>query len=184
VPGMAKGKKDVYRQCASVMVLRPLNVCSPSFAKASEGKSDACGTLYQALLVHKPRKKDAWQLPQGGVEEGESIQDAALRELKEEAGITARLLGGCPHVYQYDFPASYRRFRPDNVCGQKVHYVFALAGADVRVRVDAKEIDASVWVLPEEFGRYLKRKEYLALVKTLYDECVKKAGDSGMLPPS
>ena len=159
-------KKDVYRQCASVAVFRPANVCAPG----------GCGTIYQILLVHKPRKKDAWQLPQGGVEEGESIEQAALRELSEEAGITAEIAGGCPHVYQYDFPASYRRFRPDNVCGQEVHYVFAKASKDAVVKVDGKEIDTSVWVLPEEFSRYLKRKEYLGLVKKLYEEGVVAIG--------
>lgn len=156
----------MYRQCASVLVLRPAGVCSP----------DGCGTVCHVLLVHKPRKKDAWQLPQGGVEEGETIDEAALRELKEEADLTATLVGGCPHVYQYDFPASYRRFRPDNVCGQKVHYVIATVTSDAAVKVDGKEIDSYVWVLPEEFPRYLKRKEYLGLVQKMYDEGVVKIG--------
>jgi hypothetical protein len=31
--------------------------------------------------------EDAWQMPQGGIEEGETPQEAALRELKEETGI-------------------------------------------------------------------------------------------------
>ncbi|MDG1235888.1 MAG: RNA pyrophosphohydrolase [Amylibacter sp.] len=33
--------------------------------------------------------RDAWQMPQGGVEEGEEPQTAALRELEEETGIPA-----------------------------------------------------------------------------------------------
>lgn len=35
------------------------------------------------------RFTDAWQMPQGGVDEGEAPRDAALRELWEETGITA-----------------------------------------------------------------------------------------------
>ena len=53
---------DVYRSAASILVLKPVDVCLPG------GK---CETVYQILLLHKPRKKDAWQLPQGGVEGGE-----------------------------------------------------------------------------------------------------------------
>ena len=34
-------------------------------------------------------KSDAWQMPQGGIDEGESAKDAALRELTEETGISA-----------------------------------------------------------------------------------------------
>ncbi|WP_163848655.1 RNA pyrophosphohydrolase [Pseudooceanicola aestuarii] len=34
-------------------------------------------------------KSDAWQMPQGGIDPGESVETAALRELWEETGITA-----------------------------------------------------------------------------------------------
>ena len=38
------------------------------------------------------RHKDAWQMPQGGVDKGEEPRDAALRELWEETGVTADLV--------------------------------------------------------------------------------------------
>lgn len=38
------------------------------------------------------RYKEAWQMPQGGVEKGEDVRDAALRELEEETGITRDLV--------------------------------------------------------------------------------------------
>ncbi|WP_164660421.1 RNA pyrophosphohydrolase [Tropicibacter sp. Alg240-R139] len=38
------------------------------------------------------RYKDAWQMPQGGVDKGEDPRDAALRELWEETGVTANLV--------------------------------------------------------------------------------------------
>ncbi|MDP7069102.1 MAG: NUDIX hydrolase [Candidatus Peribacteraceae bacterium] len=146
--------QDIYRSCASIVVFRP---------------SD---TEYQVLLVHKPRKNDAWQLPQGGVEEGESLQEAALREVHEEAGITPEILDTSDHVYQYDFPKSYRRFRPDNVCGQKIEYIFARAEQGSEVTVDDDEIDEHAWVLKQELPQYLKRKEYLKLVEKLFDDGV------------
>ncbi|NOS68279.1 MAG: NUDIX domain-containing protein, partial [Candidatus Peribacteraceae bacterium] len=111
-----------------MLVLRPSEVCLPG---------GACTTIYQILLLHKPRKKDAWQLPQGGVEGDENVTEAALRELKEEAGLDGcRVLGVSERVYQYDFPESFRRFRPDNVKGQRIEYVFALAPKDAIVTVD------------------------------------------------
>mmetsp|Transcript_27312 Transcript_27312/g.59676 ORF Transcript_27312/g.59676 Transcript_27312/m.59676 type:complete len:271 (+) Transcript_27312:105-917(+) len=47
----------------------------------------------------------AWQMPQGGVDEGEELESAALRELKEETGMTsAHILHSLPHWVTYDFP--------------------------------------------------------------------------------
>lgn len=147
--------QEVYRRAASILVLRPV------------------GDSYEILLLHKPRKRDAWQLPQGGVEGSENVTEAALRELKEEAGLDGcRVLGVSARVYQYDFPESFRRFRPDNVKGQRIEYVFALAPKDASVTVDGVEVDNSVWVTLEQIPQYIKRREYLEIVKGLYAEAV------------
>jgi 8-oxo-dGTP pyrophosphatase MutT (NUDIX family) len=157
----------MYRAAASVLVLK--KAVSPS------GQDD-----FQVLLLHKPRKKDSWQLPQGGSEDGETIRETALRELKEEAGIeNVRYLGASEHIYKYDFPASFRRFRPDNICGQKIHFVFALAPADIEIQVDGNEIDNHQWVFPREVRKHIKRKEYLRLVEQLMGEALRMVRGAG-----
>jgi putative (di)nucleoside polyphosphate hydrolase len=40
----------------------------------------------------KDNDQDAWQMPQGGVDPGETTRDAALRELEEETGILEKLV--------------------------------------------------------------------------------------------
>ena len=46
-----------------------------------------------------------WQMPQGGIDEGEDLQAAALRELYEETGVTqASLIEESPRWYTYDLP--------------------------------------------------------------------------------
>jgi putative (di)nucleoside polyphosphate hydrolase len=154
-------KKEVYRRAASIVVLRPRGVVGGQ-------------QMYDLLLVRKPRKRDAWQLPQGGVEEGETVEQAALRELKEEAGVTAQeCFGVSKEVYQYDFPPSYRRFRPDHVKGQRIEFVFTLVPAETQVTVDGEEINAFVWVDIKDLQRYIRRREYVGLIRRLFSEAVR-----------
>lgn len=49
----------------------------------------------EVLLIRrgKPPREGEWSLPGGRIERGEAVRDAALRELVEETGVEARLVG-------------------------------------------------------------------------------------------
>lgn len=71
------------------------------------------------LINHKGqiflgKRKDTthlcWQMPQGGIDPGESPQQAAFREMKEEIGTDkATFLQYAPQEYYYDFPPHVRK---------------------------------------------------------------------------
>lgn len=69
-----------------------------------------CLVLNRRGLVFVGRRIDqevgeAWQMPQGGIDEGEDLRAAALRELEEETGITqVRVIAEAPRWYSYDLP--------------------------------------------------------------------------------
>jgi 8-oxo-dGTP diphosphatase len=44
----------------------------------------------RVALVHRPRHKD-WSLPKGKLDDGESFEAAALREVREECGLRCEL---------------------------------------------------------------------------------------------
>lgn len=56
----------------------------------------------KVLVVHRPRYDD-WTLPKGHVEDGESWQDAALREVREETGYACSVTGP-PVLVSYLLP--------------------------------------------------------------------------------
>jgi len=70
--------------------------------------------INRAGLVFIGRRRDqtadrelahAWQMPQGGIDEGEDPYDAALRELLEETNVsTVSFLATAPDWYTYDVP--------------------------------------------------------------------------------
>ena len=51
-----------------------------------------------------------WQMPQGGIDEGEAPYAAALRELREETNVVStKLLGEASDWFSYDLPEAVRR---------------------------------------------------------------------------
>lgn len=59
----------------------------------------------QVFVGERIDTPDAWQMPQGGIDEGENIENAALRELKEEIGTDkATLVKIIDEKIRYDLP--------------------------------------------------------------------------------
>jgi 8-oxo-dGTP diphosphatase len=48
------------------------------------------GADVEVVIVHRPRYDD-WSLPKGKLDENESFEDAAVREVKEETGLQCEL---------------------------------------------------------------------------------------------
>lgn len=97
--------------------------------------------------------KKAWQLPQGGIDEGESAQDALFRELKEEIGTNdVTILDYTKQSHIYLFPEHIRKQLAktwgSNFLGQKqVWFLCALnPSAIINVATENPEFVATRWI--------------------------------------
>ncbi len=102
------------------------------------------------------RRKNAsgpyiWQMPQGGIDKGESAKHAAKRELEEETGISPHLispLGKIDSWLTYDFPAGFTGSkRAQGWHGQKQKwFAFQFEGKRKDIKLDAhKPIEFIDW---------------------------------------
>lgn len=93
-----------------------------------------------------------WQMPQGGIDDGEDPRAAVLRELEEETGTrNAEILAEHPDWLTYDLPAELvGRLFGGRYRGQRQRW-FALRflGRDADIRLDGHgtpEFDAFRWI--------------------------------------
>jgi putative (di)nucleoside polyphosphate hydrolase len=87
---MEKMNSD-YRKCVAIFLRK--------YGEPSE-------IVFSAERIDIP---GAWQIPQGGVEDGESYQETAQRELYEETGITSiKIIKSTETLWKYDFPTKVR----------------------------------------------------------------------------
>jgi putative (di)nucleoside polyphosphate hydrolase len=136
------------------------------------------------FLVNKDKKvftgkridSDAWQIPQGGIEEGEQIEISLFRELFEETGIKkekVEIIACHPHEIFYDIPADkIPKSWNDKYCGQKVLCFFLkFLGEDDDIDLkttDHPEFSEFKWEQPEN----LKKNNIIDCKKKMYQEIV------------
>lgn len=148
-----------YRPCAGVMVLNRDGLVWAG-RRIAKNDSEMAGAAH------------LWQMPQGGIDKGETPLEAAWRELYEETGIrSASLLMEAPDWIYYDLPAELvgialkGRFR-----GQKQRwFAFRFEGDDDEIRINPPpggheaEFDAWEWKPMAELPDLIvpfKRKVY------------------------
>lgn len=159
-----------YRPCVGVMLVNGDGL-------VFVGKRiDARETMGQA----SGREGDAWQMPQGGIDEGEELRAAALRELWEETGVTERhvtILAQTREELLYDLPDELLgklwggRYR-----GQRQVWILArFLGTDADIRLDAHdpaEFCEWRWARPDELPDLIvpfKKRVYRAVIEEFRD---------------
>jgi putative (di)nucleoside polyphosphate hydrolase len=153
-----------YRPCVGIMLLNAQGHAFIGRRADHEGEPEGAGTW--------------WQMPQGGVDEGEDLEAAARRELAEEtAVVSARFIARTRDWLTYDLPAELIGVAWDGrYRGQKQMWFAArFEGKDGEIDIGPREgheqeFDAWRWASLSELPELVvpfKRAVYVRVVEEL-----------------
>jgi putative (di)nucleoside polyphosphate hydrolase len=120
--------------------------------------TDGHGNVLMGRRANHVATYDPVQVVQGGIDAGETPDQAAARELREELGILDKdfeMIGKTVETYRYDWPEDYRKTRKDNLIGQEQRFFLARMSQDIRFNLDAyqREFSKVWWGSPQELVR-------------------------------
>jgi putative (di)nucleoside polyphosphate hydrolase len=123
---------------------------------------------------------EAWQMPQGGIDDGEDAETAALRELGEEIGIApdkVELIAVAPQELYYDLPDELiGKVWKGKYRGQVQRwflYRFLGQDSDIDIATAHPEFCAWRWIAPADLPRLIvpfKRELYEQVLAAFEDQ--------------
>ncbi|MEG3178471.1 RNA pyrophosphohydrolase [Sphingomonas sp. RB3P16] len=141
-----------YRPCAGIMLL------------------NAEGLVFVGQRIDA--EVEAWQMPQGGIDDGEDPEATAIRELGEETGIAPEhvaLIAAAPDELFYDLPEELvGKVWKGKWRGQRQRwflYRFLGQDSDIDIATAHPEFKSWQWVRPETLPNVI-----VAFKKELYEQ--------------
>ena len=120
------------------------------------------GTIRYLLI--KNRRSSNWSFPKGHVEDGETFEETAMREVYEEAGIKIKIFPGFMSKSQYTIQNRI----------QKTVMIFAATTNDEKTRIQPEEIEDYIWLPFESAFNCLKFENDKAILKDTRDFLIEK----------
>jgi len=129
----------------------------------------------EIFIASRTDVENAWQFPQGGIDEGESANEALYRELEEEIGTREiEIIAEYPEWVSYDFPpAIAKKMYPFDGQIQKYYLVKLKKGAKVNIDTEIPEFSEYKFVPTKNIYDYItffKRTVYKQVLKYFRNE--------------
>ncbi len=126
------------------------------------------------LIAERLGVRDGWQFPQGGIDAGETAEQALFRELWEEIGVEARHIAvvDCKGPYRYLYGNG--RIKKGYHGKEQMYFLCDYSGPADGIRVETRhpEFQDYRWIVPSEFRLAwlpeMKREVYRAVLAAFF----------------
>ena len=113
----------------------------------------------QFLILHRTKNWKGWELPKGGLKEGEIESKCLKREVREETGTKKyEIIAKTKHFIKYKFPKGF--LKDNHIFFGAKGYVYLVELFSKRVKVDKSEHDKYLWVSKDEAMEILTHKNH------------------------
>lgn len=111
----------------------------------------------EIFIASRTDVENAWQFPQGGIDDGESSKEALFRELEEEIGTRdVEIIAEYPTWVSYEFPpAIAKKMYPYDGQRQKYYLVKLKKGATINIDTEIPEFSEYKFVPTENIYEYI-----------------------------
>jgi len=129
----------------------------------------------EIFIASRTDVDNAWQFPQGGIDEGETAKEALYRELEEEIGTgNVEIIAEYPKWVSYDFPpAIAKKMKPYDGQIQKYYLVKLKKGAKININTEIPEFSEYKFVPTKNIYDYItffKRTVYKQVIRYFKSE--------------
>lgn len=135
---------------------------------------------YKIFVVKRSTEENHWQLPQGGIDRGEDVLEAGMRELREESGTNNfQAIKTYRNIWKYTFDkelGKYMEKRHVGYKGQKQSLMIAeFTGKDEDIKINFWDHDGWMWVDADKLVDkiFYMRKESTKLYLQKFKETMK-----------
>ena len=130
------------------------------------------------LVCERLDTKGAWQFPQGGVDKGETLEQALKREMREEISLKASAysIAASKGPYRYVYPEG--RLKKGHHGKEQFYFLLEFVGArsEIDIKTDHPEFRDTRWIFPSDFQiswlPEMKREVYREVFRDFFGICL------------
>lgn len=124
----------------------------------------------QVLIVSAVDDHEYWKMPAGGIDPGETSEQAVHREMKEELNIDIEIIKKSKHRNEFLWPEHAVKKHGYKYKGQQQNIFIVKIKPNQNIVIKEDEVYEYKWINSNEIGKYFKFQNQIESTNKVFDE--------------